>query len=128
MIPGYEKIVEEKIRAAQKRGAFDRLAGSGQPLPEEDIRVPEDLRMAYRLLKTADFLPPEIELRKEIHATRELLDQTGDLAQQQKLLQKLNVLIRKCNMMRTGSIDRELPEEYVPAIVDRLAGTDETDS
>ena len=47
MITGFEKIVEERIRQAQKNGDFDNLSGAGKPLNLEDIsQIPEDLRLA----------------------------------------------------------------------------------
>jgi len=36
MITGFEKIVEERIRQAQKKGEFDNMPGSGKPLKFED--------------------------------------------------------------------------------------------
>ena len=66
MLLGFEKIVEERIRNAQKMGEFDDLPGSGKPLVfEQDNLVPEELRLAYKILKNAGFLPLEIELKKE---------------------------------------------------------------
>ncbi|MEE9495379.1 MAG: DnaJ family domain-containing protein, partial [Desulfobacterales bacterium] len=32
MIPGFTKIVEERIRRAQKKGEFENLEGTGKPL------------------------------------------------------------------------------------------------
>jgi hypothetical protein len=31
MIPGFEKIIEERIKKAQEDGAFDSLDGHGKP-------------------------------------------------------------------------------------------------
>jgi hypothetical protein len=31
MIPGFEQIVEERIKKAQYKGAFDNLAEAGKP-------------------------------------------------------------------------------------------------
>lgn len=115
-----DKIAEEKILEAQKRGLFSNLPGSGLPLPSEELFIPEDLRMAYRMLKTADFLPPELELRKEIHNTRELLEATPDLAEKQKVLTRLNLMIRKLNILQPSRPDREIPEHYLPRVVERL--------
>ena len=70
MFTGFYKIIEERIRAAQKKGVFENLEGSGKPLNLEDDRhIPEDLRLAHKILKNADCLPPEIELKKEIVRT-----------------------------------------------------------
>jgi hypothetical protein len=67
MIPGFTKIVEERIRRAQKKGEFENLEGTGKPLNlADDQAVAEELRLAYKILKNADCLPPEIEVKKEI--------------------------------------------------------------
>ena len=56
MFTGFEKIIESRIKKAQADGAFDNLPGSGQPLNLDDDRhIPEDLRMAHKVLKNADF-------------------------------------------------------------------------
>ena len=48
MLPGFNKIVEERIRMAQKKGQFKNLAGSGKPLAlEDDSHIAEELRLAY---------------------------------------------------------------------------------
>ena len=62
-----QKLAEEKIRTAIDRGDLDDLPGHGKPLELDDnTTVPEELRAAYRLLKNSGYLPPELELRKEI--------------------------------------------------------------
>ena len=61
ILPGYEKIVEQRIKEAMEKGEFDNLPGKGRPIPlEDDSHVPEDLRLAYKVLKNADCLPPEL--------------------------------------------------------------------
>lgn len=61
-----DRIAEQRIEQARDAGAFDKLPGMGQPLPEEDLSlVPEELRVAYRVLKNAGYIPPELELHKE---------------------------------------------------------------
>ena len=64
---GFQKIVEEKIREAIERGDFDNLDGMGKPLEtEEPTRIAPELRLAYKIMKNADLLPPEIQTLKEI--------------------------------------------------------------
>ncbi len=65
MIPGFENIVEERIKQAQKKGQFDNLKGLSKPLKFEEYQGPEELRMAHKILKNAGFLPPEIESLSE---------------------------------------------------------------
>ncbi len=121
MIPGFDKIVEERIRKAQLEGAFDNLPGSGKPLRLEDDRnVPEDLRLAYKILKNADCLPPELEVKKEIATTEALLAGLEDVEERYRVLKKLNFLVMKMNAMRRTSISLEEPQRYSAKIVERL--------
>jgi hypothetical protein len=70
----FETIAEQKIAEALERGELDGLPGAGRPLAlDDDAHVPEDLRLAYRLLKNAGFVPPEIEARREIAELERLL-------------------------------------------------------
>ena len=52
-----EIIAERKIEEALARGEFDNLPGAGRPLNLDDIDplLPEELRMAFRILKNAGF-------------------------------------------------------------------------
>ena len=122
MIPGFEQIVEERIKKAQYKGFFDDLPEAGKPLDlTADQHVPEDLRLAHKILKNADCLPPEIELKKEIQRTEDLLADMPDTAAQYRVLQKLNFLIMKLNTMRNGDARFEMPQHYITAIARRMS-------
>ncbi len=124
MLPGFEKIVEDRIRSAQKKGEFDNLEGAGKPLTfPEDGFVPEDLRLAYKVLKNADCLPPEIELKKEIERTEDLLANMNDVAERYQLLKKLNFLIMKLNVGRKGDTRFDIPQRYAVALNDRIGSS-----
>lgn len=116
MLAGFEKIVEERIQKAQKEGVFENLPGSGKPLKFEDVNVPEDLRIAYKILKNANFLPPEIELRKQIQKTEDLLAGMKDTAEIYKTMKKLNYLIFKLNSIRNTSAERDIPQYYLEKV------------
>lgn len=121
MLPGFAKIVEERIRRAQLRGEFENLEGSGKPLGLGDgSHLPEELRLAYKILKNADCLPPEVELKKEIERTEDLLIGIQDTAEKYRTLKKLNFLIMKLNSMRTTAIELEVPQHYTGKLVERL--------
>lgn len=121
MFTGFEMIVEERIRAAQKKGVFDNLPGRGQPLPPDGLDgVPEDLRMAYRVLRNADCLPPEIEMKKEIERIEDLLSAMPDTEHKYRTLKRLNFLIMKLNTLRGQSVLNELPQHYAERVADRL--------
>lgn len=121
MLSGFEKIVEERILNALRNGEFDNLPGAGKPLEFEDSStVAEDLRLAYKILKNADCLPPEIELKKEIHKTEDLLACMEDTADKYRTMKKLNYLIMKLNLLRNTSVMFEEPEHYTEKLVERF--------
>ncbi len=104
MIPGFESIVEERIKKAKKQGAFENLQGSGRPLEFDDEGVPNELRMAHKILKNAGFLPPEIELKKKISRTQNLMDTLDHGSPEKtKLQKKLNYLLTKLDTVRGTS-------------------------
>ena len=60
-------LAEKKLAEAVSRGELDDLPGQGAPLDlEDDPLVPEDLRLAYRILKNAGYVPEEVRLINEI--------------------------------------------------------------
>lgn len=122
MLTGFERIVEERIKKAQYQGAFDNLPGAGKPLKfQDDQHIPEDLRLAYKILKNADCVPPEIELKKEILTTKDLLANMKDTAQRYRMLKKLNFLIMKLNASRNSDARFDMPQEYMATITERMA-------
>lgn len=121
MFKGFEKIIEERIRKAQLNGEFDNLPGSGKPLaPDDDRLVSEELRLAYKILKNADCTPPEIELKKEIRQTEELLSGMADTAEKYRVIKKLNFMILKLNTLRKTSIPFEAPQQYHDRLIENL--------
>jgi hypothetical protein len=121
MLPGFDKIVEERIQAAQRKGEFDNLPGSGKPLDlDESGSVPEDLRVAYKILKNADYIPPELELKKEIRKTEDLLASMEDTAEKYKVLKKLNYMVMKVNLLRNAPVMFEESELYSEKLVDKF--------
>jgi hypothetical protein len=86
-----ESAIEEKIREAMERGEFENLGGKGKPLDlDAYFNTPEDLRMAYSILKSNEFVPEEVELFKEIAALREKLNAAVDENEKATLMSKLN--------------------------------------
>ncbi len=122
MFKGFQKIVEERIRAAQLKGQFDDLEGRGKPLPPDVIgdTVPEDLRLSYRILKNADCVPAEVELQREIRRTEDLLAGMAETRAKYGILKKINYLIIKLNTMRQGRVDLEVPQHYADRLVERV--------
>lgn len=69
-----DQLAEHRILQAALRGEMDNLPGAGKPLVfDDETLVPEELRVGYRLLKNAGYLPPELQINKDIKETEELL-------------------------------------------------------
>jgi len=86
-----EKAVEERIRKAIEAGDFDDLKGHGEPLDlTAYFNTPEDLRLAYSLLKSNEFVPEEVEMLKEIASLKEQIAVCANDDQRSALTRKLN--------------------------------------
>jgi hypothetical protein len=121
MIPGFEQIVEERIRQAQESGEFEDLPGAGEPLAVEDLSgVPPELRLAYKILKNAGCKPPELQVKDEIHRTEQLLENMTDTREKFRTIKKLNFLIMKFNTIRGTSTAFEMPQRYEARLVNRV--------
>lgn len=122
VLSGYLKIVEQRIREAVEKGEFDNLPGKGKPLVlEDDSHVPEDLRIAYKILKNADCLPPEIQEKKEIMQMEDLLASIPDDLERYKLIKKINYRIMKLNASTKRSPLLEEKQIYFKKLIDKLA-------
>lgn len=93
-------IAEEKIKQAMKDGEFDRLPGMGKPLKLDDMSgVPEDLRMAYRIMKNAGYTEEESDLRKEVMTIEDLIKKCDDDSERQSLQKQLNEKLLRFNRL-----------------------------
>jgi hypothetical protein len=121
MMFGFQKIVEKRIQEAQKKGEFDNLPGRGKPIHlEDDSRIPEELRLAYKILKNADCLPPEIETKKEIRQMEDLLENIPDEKEKYRLIKKINFKIMKLNMMGNKAPMLEETQIYYKKLVEKF--------
>ena len=119
-----EKIAEERIREAMRRGEFDDLPGKGEPLSlEDDSHLPPDIRMAYKILKNADCLPQEVELRKEIQNMETLLAGIQDTQEKYKQMKKLQYLVMKLNMTRRTSSLLEENQSYLDKVLEKVGSS-----
>ncbi len=115
------KIAENRIQEAMKQGEFDDIKGRGKPLVFEDnSMVPPDLRLAYKMLKNAGFLPPELQEEKEINNAIELLSTLDDERERYSQIKKLNLMITKINMTRKRPINLEKNQIYYRKVVERV--------
>ncbi|MBS1786874.1 MAG: DUF1992 domain-containing protein [Acidobacteria bacterium] len=96
----FDKLIENKIREAMDAGEFDDLPGKGQPIDlEAYFSTPADLRLSYSVLKNAQCLPPEVELRKEIESLTEQLSNCSDERQRQAFQNQIRSKTLKLNLL-----------------------------
>lgn len=118
-----EIIAEERIREAMARGEFANLPGAGKPLHlEDDAMVREELRIAYKILKNAGCIPPELELRKEILTLRDLLRTIEDEDAKKDKIRELNYKLLKLNIMGRRTVNLDEFPEYKERILGKMAG------
>ena len=109
-------IAEQRIAEAQAQGVFDNLPGTGRPLELEDMsHVPEELRMAYKILSNAGCLPPELEQRKELNRLVDLLEQCED---------ELRFMITRAQIRFQRPIHLEQDDPYYDRLLERLSRAD----
>lgn len=119
----FQKIAEERIREAMEQGLFDDLPNKGKPLKFEDESwIPEDLRLAYKVLKNAGCIPPEMELRKEIIDLRDLLKTIDDDEERIRRIRELNFKLLKFNIGRKRPLYLEDFPEYEDKIIKKFIG------
>jgi Domain of unknown function (DUF1992) len=86
----FSRIAERRIRDAMAQGEFENLPGAGKPLNLEDyFSAPEDLRMAFSILKNANCAPAEVQLLNEISRLDRAIAETADDATKQQLRRAL---------------------------------------
>jgi hypothetical protein len=116
-----ELLAEKRIKEAMERGDFDNIEGKGRPIVyEDDSFIPPDLRMAYKILKNAGFLPPEVQSSREIRTAMDLLEGLTDEEERYRQVRKLNILITKANLSRERPINLEADQLYYRKVAERV--------
>lgn len=119
----FATIAERKIQEAMARGEFDNLPGRGKPLVMEDLsHIPEDLRMAYKVLKNAGCVPPEVELTNEVMSLRRLILEMEEGEERRTRVRELNFKLMKLEMTRKRPLSLDLLPQYQEKLLDKLAG------
>lgn len=122
MLDAIRLIADRRISEAIANGQLDIESWRNRPLPKtNDSMIPGELRMAYKILKNAGYLPPEIETRKEIQQIEDLLTDCDDEQIKVKQIKKLNYLVLKLNTMKGGAASIEGQEDYYRRVVERIS-------
>lgn len=101
--PGLAALVERRLEEAAARGELSGLPGEGRPLEfDDDAMVAPELRVAYRIVRNAGVLPPELA---EIAEVQRLIDavERGEAKPGSRRLQALLVQLEAAGRHVTAS-------------------------
>jgi hypothetical protein len=74
-MPTIDEQIAQSLHDSLRSGELKSAPSWGKPLDLDDgyAQTPEELRMAFKALKDAGFVPPEVETMKQIAALRAAL-------------------------------------------------------
>ena len=114
-----DQLAEARIAEALARGDFEDLLGAGRPLElDDDALVPEELRVAYRVLKNAGYVPEEVRLLGELRSAEALILQATRPEERTAATARLRLLLDRLGAGRAGSL--RLQQEYFERLLERL--------
>jgi hypothetical protein len=117
-------LSEQAIRKAYEEGEFDNLPGFGKPMEVEDLSgVPEELRIAYKLMKNAGFSPEENKIKQELMTVEGLIKKCEDPEEKERLQKNLNEKLLRFNQMmskRGGKTNSSVFKNYQQKIDRKL--------
>ncbi|WRP07133.1 DnaJ family domain-containing protein [Rossellomorea aquimaris] len=91
---------EQRIKKAYEDGDFKELPGFGKPLNlDDDLGVPQELKMAHRMMKNAGFTTDEMNVKKEMMRIEDLIKVCEDDLEKQELQKSLSENMLKYNAM-----------------------------
>jgi hypothetical protein len=127
--PGMQAIVERKIADAIARGEFDHLPGAGKPLAlDDDALVPEELRVAHRILKNAGYVPAELEQVAEVRQLLDIIERAADdSADAARATRRLNALLMTLELQGRNATVQSAWQEYHQALARRLDRSAQSD-
>ena len=90
-------LINARIEAAERDGAFDNLDGAGKPLPQcED---PENAVM-NRIMKENGAVPEVVSLSRELARLREELRDTGDRSKRRQIIADMSMMEARIDIAR----------------------------
>lgn len=116
-------IAEDKIKKAIEEGEFDNLPGQGKPQKLEDLsHIPEELRVAYKVLKNSNMLDDVERLKKEISSIEDLISACDDLQEKEELKKKKDErqLRIESLMKKRKALNSPASSFYKEKVLDRL--------
>jgi hypothetical protein len=115
-----DQLVERRIAEAIARGEFEGLPGAGRPLELDDDRlVPEELRVACRIMRNAGFVPEDLRLLVEIRSAEQLLMKARAGDERAAASARLRTLLERLGSSRALTLQSQA--QYFDRLMERLA-------
>jgi hypothetical protein len=116
-----DQLAEARIKQAIDQEELSGLPGEGRRLDlVDDALVPEELRVAYRLLKNAGFVPAELALRREISDIYGLLRTLDDGWERCRAVKRLNMLKIRLGLSRGQETNMIIEQSYFDKLCDHF--------
>jgi hypothetical protein len=118
------RIAEQKIEQYLKEGrGHDLSHWKNKPLPLKDdmANVPAHLRMAYRILRNAGYVPEEVALQKEIVRIEDMLAKCSDEQVKIKQMNKLEFLRVKLDSKMGKKLQVDVDSPYYTKLVENVS-------
>ena len=126
MIAAIGIVAETRIKEALARGDLTNLPGAGQPLDlDDDASIPEDLRMAYKLLKNGDYLDASSSETAPT-ALGDMLRTAPDERATLRRMLKLQVIEARMRAREGRALNLASSDAYHDKVVERLSLQDKT--
>lgn len=114
-----DQIAEKRIEEYIEDGGLEDLPGAGAPLAlDDDSMVPEELRAAYRMLKTSGFLPAEVTVHSEIKDVEALIGRMDPGTDRAAAAKRLSLLRARLGNERCGHL--AVQGDYYQAVAEKL--------
>ena len=117
----FDELAERRIRDALEAGLFRDLPGAGRPLELDDLTgVPDELRAGYLLLKSANVLPDEMELKRELVKLGDLVSACHDDGELRELARRRHAAALRLSVLMERRGRSLAWSEYLGAVAAKL--------
>ncbi len=99
-----DELIKQWVKRAEQSGELKKNPLHGKPLNMNDgyLDTPEEVRMAYKILKNAGYLPAEVQAVKDLAGLRQRLNECADEEKRRELRVKIANVQQKVTMMLEG--------------------------
>jgi hypothetical protein len=102
---------------------FEKLPGQGQPLNlDDDLLIPEELRMVCRVLKNSAYVPPEIEELKQLRQLEAIVASDALEGERLAARRRMEFLLMKLEQSGLARVAQATWDEYAGRVATRMGG------